>query len=106
MKNTTKKNKINFNKFFPQINGFITVEGKQTTAEEWDLSVVLQNGTGHHINIWASDWLGTGHEVLYLKALKEAVDKSIQFVEKCQAEKKAAKKVVIDKDKTIKGMKK
>lgn len=106
MKSTTKKTKINFSKFFNNDNSFISIKGQQMRADDWDVDITLQTSPGRYVNLWASEWTGVKGEIDYLKELQKGIDLTLKFIEQCQADQKAAKKPVIDKDKVIKGMKK
>lgn len=104
----TTKQKINFNKFFPNADAFVTLKGEfdPTADNKWDamdLSLTIQHGLKSAIsfNTWLTDSVSTLDQ---LKAIKEATEKAIKFIEDSKAKHKP--KAVIDKDKTIKSMKK
>lgn len=106
MKKTTKSTKINFNKFFPEMQGFIALSGKQESAEDWQLSLTVQTSPNKYFELWTCDWDTQPKELDYLYQLQSATAQAITFIEKCKADQKAAKKPTIDKDKSIKSMKK
>jgi hypothetical protein len=99
---TSKKQTINFNKFFPEDNAFVSLSGMYNPTadgifdEEFDLDLTIQSATGRFVNLYA--WLLDKEEALkQLKAIHEATGKAIEFYEaaaKAKKEKKAKAKPI------------
>ncbi len=83
MKKPSKK--INFNKFYPEDNGFINVSGSFTEKDDWQVNLTIQADTKNVVDFWISDW---NHKdaVAQLKAIQEAAQKTIDFVTTCLAQ--------------------
>jgi hypothetical protein len=103
---TSKKQTVNFSKFFPEDNAFISLSGmfnpnaKDFLDEEFDLDLTIQSAGGRFINLYS--WLDTNESTLkQMKAIHEATGKAIEFYEsaaKAKKEKKAkAKPIVVEK---------
>lgn len=92
----TKKQTVNFNKFFPDEDSYVTLRGAFNPLsphpwEEFDLDLTIQTAQGRSANIYA--WLGDSAGTLkQLKAINEATAKAIKFLEDAMATKKTAKK--------------
>jgi hypothetical protein len=92
-KQTTKK--INFNKFFPDADSYVTLTGvfdpKASKYDMLDLNLTIQNGTRSAVNFFT--WFGDNNVTLkQLKAIQEATTKAIKFLEEAEAAQKEAKK--------------
>ena len=99
---TTKKaskKTVNFNKFFPDMDSYVTLRGSYdpNTAvhsifhDDFDLDLTIQNGVGRYINLYT--WLDDKNtSLVQLKAIHEATGKAIQFMEEVTADRKAKKK--------------
>jgi hypothetical protein len=103
---TTKKQTVNFNKFFPDDNAFVTLKGvfnplaDSVFDDEFDLDLTIQSATGRFVNLYS--WIGQGDETLkQLKAIHEATGKAIEFYETVAKSKKErkekAKPIVVEK---------
>jgi hypothetical protein len=103
---TTKKQTVNFNKFFPDDNAFVTLKGAFNPLadsifdDEFDLDLTIQSATGRFVNLYS--WVGQEDETLkHLKAIHEATGKAIEFyatVATAKKENKAkAKPIVVEK---------
>lgn len=97
-KKTTKK-KISFNKFFPEHDSFVSLVGSYDPAsavsnifmDDFDLDLTIQTATNRSVNLYT--WLDESNATLtQLKAIHEATDKAIKFIEEVQAARKEAKK--------------
>lgn len=92
----TKKQTVNFNKFFPDEDSYVTLRGAFNPLsphpwEEFDLDLTIQTAQGRSANIYA--WLGdTSTTLKQLKAINEATAKAIKFFEDAIATKKEVKK--------------
>lgn len=92
---TTKKQTVNFNKFFPDDDFYVALSGvldpKADVYDMLDMNLTIQNGTNRAINFytWFSD---NGATLKQLKAINEATSKAIKFLEEAEAVKKEAKK--------------
>ena len=91
-----KAQKINFNKFFPDDNAFVTLTGvfnptaKDIFDDEFDLDLTIQSATGRFVNLYS--WCGKEDDTLkQLKAINEATAKAIKFYEDVIAAKKEKK---------------
>lgn len=92
---TTKKTKINFNKFFPDADSYVTLTGafdpKADKYDMLDLNLTIQNGTRSAVNFFT--WFGDNNQTLkQLQAINEATTKAIKFLEDAAASQKEAKK--------------
>lgn len=91
---TTKKQKLNFSKFFPEEDFYVALNGVlDPSADVYDmidLNLTIQNGTHRAINFytWFSD---NGMTLKQLKAINEATSKAIKFLEDADAAKKEKK---------------
>lgn len=93
-----KTQKINFSKFFPDDDAFVTLRAafnpniKETMFdEEFDMDFTIQTATNRSINLYS--WLSNKDRALdQLKAIQEATSKAIKFYEDVAAAKKEAKK--------------
>ncbi len=47
---------VKFNKFFPDDNAFITVDGRMDKDDDWQVSLTIQSDTKNAVNWWCSDW--------------------------------------------------
>jgi hypothetical protein len=100
---TTKKTKINFNKFFPDADSYVTLNGsfdpKAPKFDMLDLNLTIQNGTRSAVNFFT--WFGDNNMTLkQLQAIQEATTKAIKFLEDAaaaQKEIKKAKPIVVEK---------
>jgi hypothetical protein len=99
---TTKKQTVNFSKFFPDDNAFVTLSGVFNPKadgifdEEFDLDLTIQSAGGRFVNFYS--WLCDKDAALkQLKAINEATGKAIEFYEaaaKAKKEKKATAKPI------------
>jgi len=92
---TTKKQTINFNKFFPNDDAYVTLTGsfdpKADKFDMLDLNLTIQNGTRSAVNFFT--WFGDNNVTLkQLQAVQEATTKAIKFLEDAAAAQKEAKK--------------
>jgi hypothetical protein len=82
---------VKFNKFFPDDNAFVTVDGRMDKDDDWQVSVTIQSDTKNVVNWWCSDW-NYKEAVTQLKAFQEAAQKAIDFITVCSTQPaKAAK---------------
>jgi hypothetical protein len=93
---TKAKSTINFNKFFPQENAFVNVDGAFQDAKDWWVDLTIQTGLKESTQFWVSDFKPQD-SIKQLRAMIEAAEKAITFAEKCMAAsstvvKKTAKK--------------
>ena len=93
---TNKKQTLNFNKFFPEDNAFVSLSGKYDPKadgsfdEEFDLDLTIQSSGGRFVNFYA--WLIDKDAALkQLKAIHEATGKAIEFYEAAAKAKKENK---------------
>jgi hypothetical protein len=94
---TTKKQTVNFSKFFPEDNAFVSLSGMFNPKadgifdEEFDLDLTIQSAGGRFVNLYS--WLDTNESTLkQMKAIHEATGKAIEFYEAARQAKKEAKK--------------
>ena len=91
------KSTINFNKFFPQENAFVNVDGAFKDAKDWWIDFTIQTGLKDATQFWISDYKPQ-EQIKQLRTMIEAAEKTIAFAEKCMASpakavvKKTAKK--------------
>ena len=96
MATKNKKQTVNFNKFFPDEDSYVTLRGvfnpfAEYPYEEFDLDLTIQTAQGRSANIFA--WLSDSASTLkQLKAINEATAKAIKFYEDALAAKKEVKK--------------
>lgn len=74
----TKKEKLSFSKFFPESTSYVVLEGYAKGSDDFDITLKVGDG-GEHITLFATDWYNKNG---MLKAVKEAVDKALEFQEK------------------------
>ncbi len=93
---TSKKQTVNFNKFFPDDNAFVTLKGvfnpvaESMFDDEFDLDLTIQTATGRFVNLYS--WMTNNDETLkQLKAIHEATGKAIEFYETVSKAKKEQK---------------
>jgi phosphopantetheine adenylyltransferase len=93
---TTKKQTVNFNKFFPDDNAFVTLKGAFNPLadsifdDEFDLDLTIQTATNRSVNLYS--WMTSNDETLkQLKAIHEATGKAIEFYETVAKAKKESK---------------
>ena len=91
----TKKQKLNFSKFFPEEDFYVALTGVLDPSADMydmiDMNLTIQNGTNRAVNFytWFSD---NGITIKQLKAINEATAKAIKFYEESMAAKKEATK--------------
>lgn len=96
----TKKKTLNFNKFFPDDNAFVSLTGMFNPDgdmfDDFDLDLTIQSAGGRFVNFYS--WLGdTDATLKQLKAVNEATAKAIEFYEaaaKAKKDKKATAKPI------------
>ena len=93
------KSKVNFNKFFPNSNSFVNVDGAFTDANNWWVDLTLQTGLREAAQLWVSEYKPE-ESLKQLRALLEATQKAITFADKCIASKPA--KITVAKKPTVK----
>lgn len=82
---------VKFNKFFPDDNAFVTVDGRMDKDDDWQISLTIQSDTKNVINWWCSEW-NYKESVAQLKAFQDAAQKTIDFITACSTQPvKAAK---------------
>ena len=90
----TKKQKLNFSKFFPEEDFYVALTGVLDPSADMydmiDMNLTIQNGTNRAVNFytWFSD---NGITIKQLKVINEATSKAIKFLEEAEAAKKEAK---------------
>lgn len=79
MTTKAKKEKLSFNKFFPESTSFIVLDGFAKGSDDFD--VTLKVGDGNNtVTLFTTDWYKDGKTML--KALQDAVNKAVEFQEK------------------------
>jgi hypothetical protein len=78
------KSTINFNKFFPQENAFVNVDGAFKDAKDWWIDFTIQTGLKDATQFWISDYKPQ-EQIKQLRTMIEAAEKTIAFAEKCMA---------------------
>lgn len=98
----TAKKKISFDKFFPEMDSYVTLRGtydpnspvsplSSRLLDEFDLDLTIQNGVGRYINLYT--WLDDENTTLkQLKAIHEATGKALAFIEEVNNARKEKKK--------------
>jgi hypothetical protein len=76
---------VNFNKFFPKDNAFITVDGRMDKDDDWQVSLTVQADTKNAVSWWCSDW-NYKEGVAQLKAFQDGAQKAIDFITVCAAQ--------------------
>ncbi len=66
---------VKFNKFFPEDNAFVTVDGRMDADDDWQVSLTIQADTKNVANWWCSDW-NYKEATTQLKAYQEAMQKA------------------------------
>ena len=83
---------VKFNKFFPDDNAFITVDGRMDDIDDWQVNMTVQADTKNVVSFWCSDW-NHKESVAQLKAFQDAAQKTIDFIEACLTQPTKAAKV-------------
>ena len=82
---------VKFNKFFPDDNAFITVDGRMDKDDDWQVNLTIQSDTKNAVNWWCSDW-NYKESVAQLQAFQDGAQKAIDFILACSTQPaKAAK---------------
>lgn len=94
--NTKPKDTVKFNKFFPEGNSFVNLDGAFKDAKDWWIDVTFQTGIKEVTQFWISDYKPQ-ESIKQLRSYIEAAEKAIAFAEKCMSApatevKKTAKK--------------
>lgn len=74
----TKKEKLNFSKFFPESTSYVVLEGYAKGSDDYDVTLKIGDG-GERITLFTTDWY---KDDKMLKALQEAVQKALDFQQK------------------------
>lgn len=90
----TKKQKLNFSKFFPEEDFYVALTGVLDPSADMydmiDMNLTIQNGTNRAVNFYTL-FSDNGITIKQLKAINEATSKAIKFLEEAEAAKKEAK---------------
>lgn len=92
----TTKQKIKFNKFFPEDSSFVSVDGYYNDVKDWWVDLTLQTDLRNYSKVSIFDHKPQ-EAIKQLKAYVEAAEKAIAFAEKCMAMKPA--KITVGKKK-------
>jgi hypothetical protein len=92
------KSTINFNKFFPQNNAFVNVDGAFKDEQNWWIDLTIQTSLKDSTQFWVSDFKPQ-ESIKQLRAMIEATEKTIAFAEKCMATSAQAVKKPVAKKK-------
>jgi hypothetical protein len=84
----TKKEKVNFSKFFPSSTSYVVLEGYAKGSDDFDVTLKMGDGS-NQFTVFTTDWYKDGDAVL--KAMREAIDKALEFQDKAAKMGKAAK---------------
>jgi len=80
VKAKAKTEKLNFSKFFPESTAYVSVSGKATASDNFNIDVKIGDGN-ESISLFTTDWY-KDDGLATLKAIQEGVQKAIDFHQK------------------------
>lgn len=84
-----KTEKLSFSKFFPESTAFVSVSGKATASDNFNIDVKIGDGS-ESISLYTTDWF-KDDSLATLKAIQEGITKAIEFQQKALKLPKTAK---------------
>jgi hypothetical protein len=75
-----KTEKLSFSKFFPESTAYVSVSGKATASDNFNIDVKIGDGS-ESISLFTTDWY-KDDGLATLKAIQEGVQKAIEFHQK------------------------
>jgi hypothetical protein len=75
-----KTEKLSFSKFFPESTAYVSVSGKATSSDNFNIDVKIGDGN-ESISLFTTDWY-KDDGLATLKAIQEGVQKAIEFHQK------------------------
>lgn len=75
-----KTEKLSFSKFFPESTAYVSVSGKATASDNFNIDVKIGDGS-ESISLFTTDWY-KDDGLATLKAIQEGVQKAIDFHQK------------------------
>jgi hypothetical protein len=75
-----KTEKLSFSKFFPESTAYVSVSGKATSPDNFNIDVKIGDGS-ESISLFTTDWY-KDDSLATLKAIQEGVQKAIDFHQK------------------------
>ena len=75
-----KTEKLSFSKFFPESTAYVSVSGKATAPDNFNIDVKIGDGS-ESISLFTTDWY-KDDGLATLKAIQEGVQKAIDFHQK------------------------
>ena len=76
----SKTEKLSFSKFFPESTAYVSVSGKATASDNFNIDVKIGDGS-ESISLFTTDWY-KDDGLATLKAIQEGVQKAIDFHQK------------------------
>ena len=75
-----KTEKLSFSKFFPESTAYVSVSGKATASDNFNIDVKIGDGS-ESISVFTTDWY-KDDSLATLKAIQEGITKAIEFQQK------------------------
>jgi hypothetical protein len=75
-----KTEKLSFSKFFPESTAYVSVSGKATASDNFNIDVKIGDGS-ESISLFTTDWY-KDDSLATLKAIQEGITKAIEFQQK------------------------
>ena len=85
-----KKETVNFSKFFPETANYFVVKGEGKDADNFWVDLKIGDGDTT-VNFYLNDYFEK-QSIQYLKALRDAIDKALEFNDKMLSKKEVAAK--------------
>ena len=80
------KEKVSFNKFFPEDNQFVNLQGNYWDHDNWEVNVTVSGGARDYVYLWVTDY--DKNADAFLNELATAVSKAQDAIAKYRARSK------------------
>ena len=77
------KEKVSFNKFFPEDNQFVNLQGNYWDHDNWEVNVTINGGSRDQVYFWVTDY--DKNADAFLNELATAVSKAQDAIAKYRA---------------------
>ena len=87
------KEKVSFNKFFPEDNQFVNLQGNYWDHDNWEVNVTINGGSRDQVYFWVTDYDKNADAFLneLATAVSKAQDAIAKFRNRAKVEATAAK---------------
>ena len=87
------KEKVSFNKFFPEDNQFVNLQGNYWDHDNWEVNVTINGGSRDQVYFWVTDYDKNADAFLneLATAVSKAQDAIAKFRSRAKVEATAAK---------------